>query len=179
MKHSKHTKHFASRWGFILARRSAPPSAWPTSGASQQAGQQRRRGVPDRLSAVRGHLQPGRPAGGVCDGTAAGTGTLGAYENAWATRGKGMGKAGGGSAGCRWRVRSALPSATPSSSSYILKALVDSVRGTLLHADTASWFGRSLRDAFFRHPVSCDRRGRHAADAIPRRAQHRKRPIRS
>ena len=44
-------------------------------------------------------------------------------------------------AGCPWRGRCASPSATRVIVTYILKALVDSVAGTLMTTDTAAWFG--------------------------------------
>ena len=74
-------------------------------------------------------------------GRHAATGTLGAYEKAWSTRGKGAGKAGGllGWLPLAGSLCIALGYAVIVT--YILKALVDSLVGTLMTADTASWFG--------------------------------------
>ena len=73
-------------------------------------------------------------------GRAAGTGTLGAYEMAWGTRGKKMGTVG--------RILGWMPLIGSLCIaigyavivSYVLKALVDSVLGTLMTANTADWF---------------------------------------
>ena len=63
-------------------------------------------------------------------GRRAGTGTLGAYENAWATRGKNAGQAGRASRrGCRWRVRMCIAIGYAVIVTYMLKALVDSAAG--------------------------------------------------
>ena len=74
-------------------------------------------------------------------GRRAATGTLGAYENAWATRGRSAGKAGGllGWAPLAGSMCIAIGYAVIVT--YILKALVDSLLGTLMTADAAAWFG--------------------------------------
>ena len=95
MKHSKHTKHFASRWGFILAS------------VGSAVGMANVWGFPNKLGSNGGGAflivyllfvfifsHVALPAE-FAMGRHAATGTLGAYEKAWATRGKGMGKAGG------------------------------------------------------------------------------------
>ena len=116
MKHSKHTKHFASRWGFILAS------------VGSAVGMANVWGFPNKLGSNGGGAfllvyllfvfifsHVALPAE-FAMGRRAATGTLGAYENAWATRGKKMGKASDFSAGCRWQARCASQSATRSSS---------------------------------------------------------------
>ncbi|MFR6394996.1 MAG: hypothetical protein ACLUNQ_07840 [Oscillospiraceae bacterium] len=65
-------------------------------------------------------------------GRRAGTGTLGAYENAWATRGKSMGKAGGLLGWLPLAGSLCIAIGYAVIVTYILKALVDSVVGTLM-----------------------------------------------
>ena len=102
MKHTKNAKSFASRWGFILAS------------VGSAVGMANVWGFPHKLGANGGGAflliyllfvfifsYVGLPAE-FAMGRRAATGTLGAYENAWATRGKNMGKAGSG----RWGRRS-------------------------------------------------------------------------
>ncbi len=140
MKHSKNTKSFASRWGFILAS------------VGSAVGMANVWGFPNKMGSNGGGAflliyllfvcifsYVGLPAE-FAMGRRAGTGTLGAYENAWATRGKNAGKAG--------RVLGWLPLAGSLCIAigyavivtYVLKALVDSLLGTLLIADAAVWF---------------------------------------
>ena len=93
-KHAK-TKSFASRWGFILAS------------VGSAVGMANVWGFPNKMGANGGGAflliyllfvfifsYVGLPAE-FAMGRRAATGTLGAYQNAWATRGKNMGKAGG------------------------------------------------------------------------------------
>ena len=88
MKHSKHTKHFASRWGFILAS------------VGSAVGMANVWGFPNKLGSNGGGAfllvyllfvfifsHVALPAE-FAMGRRAATGTLGAYENAWATRQK-------------------------------------------------------------------------------------------
>ena len=91
----KNTKNFGTRWGFILAS------------VGSAVGMANVWGFPNKLGSNGGGAflliyllfvfifsYVGLPAE-FAMGRRAGTGTLGAYEGAWATRGKGMGKAGG------------------------------------------------------------------------------------
>ena len=105
-------------------------------------------------------------------GRRAGTGTLGAYENAWATRSKGMGKAGGllGWLPLAGSLCIALGYAVIVT--YILKALVDSVAGTLMTADTAAWFGEFSSTPFSVVPLPYHCGGGDAADPVFGRPQH-------
>ena len=133
-------KGFASRWGFILAS------------VGSAVGMANVWGFPNKLGSNGGGAfllvyllfivifsYVGLPAE-FSVGRAAGTGTLGAYEMAWSTRGK--------KAGTLGRVIGWLPLAGSMCIaigyavivSYVLKALVDSVLGTLMTADTAAWF---------------------------------------
>lgn len=91
----KNTKNFASRWGFILAS------------VGSAVGMANVWGFPNKLGSNGGGAflliyllfvfifsYVGLPAE-FAMGRHAATGTLGAYEKAWSTRGKGAGKAGG------------------------------------------------------------------------------------
>ncbi len=140
MKHKKNTKSFASRWGFILAS------------VGSAVGMANVWGFPSKLGSNGGGAflliyllfvfifsYVGLPAE-FAMGRRAATGTLGAYENAWATRGKTPGKIGGllGWLPLAGSLCIALGYAVIVT--YILKALADSLLGTLLTADTATWF---------------------------------------
>ena len=137
----KNTKNFASRWGFILAS------------VGSAVGMANVWGFPNKLGSNGGGAflliyllfififsYVGLPAE-FAMGRHAATGTLGAYEKAWSTRGKGAGKVGGllGWLPLAGSLCIALGYAVIVT--YILKALVDSLVGTLMTADTASWFG--------------------------------------
>jgi len=74
-------------------------------------------------------------------GRRAATGTLGAYENAWATRGKTAGKVGGLLAWLPLAGSLCIALGYAVIVTYILKALVDSLVGTLMSADAGAWFG--------------------------------------
>ena len=69
------------------------------------------------------------------------TGTLGAYENAWATRGKTAGKVGGLLAWLPLAGSLCIALGYAVIVTYILKALVDSLVGTLMSADAGALFG--------------------------------------
>ena len=141
MKHSKHTKHFASRWGFILAS------------VGSAVGMANVWGFPNKLGSNGGGAflivyllfvfifsHVALPAE-FAMGRHAATGTLGASEMARATRGKKMGKAGGLLGWLPLAGSLCIAIGYAIIVAYILKALVDSVVGTLMTADTASWFG--------------------------------------
>ena len=95
MKHQKSTRSFASRWGFILAS------------VGSAVGMANVWGFPNKLGSNGGGAflliyllfvfifsYVGLPAE-FAMGRRAATGTLGAYRNAWATRGETAGKVGG------------------------------------------------------------------------------------
>ena len=63
------------------------------------------------------------------------------YQKAWSTRGKGAGKAGGLLGWLPLAGSLCIAFGYAVIVTYILKALVDSLVGTLMTADTASWFG--------------------------------------
>lgn len=73
-------------------------------------------------------------------GRRAKTGTLGAYEMAWASRNKSLGKAGGLLAWLPLAGSMCIALGYAVIISYILKAFTDSVSGTLMTTDTAVWF---------------------------------------
>ena len=80
-------------------------------------------------------------------GRRAGTGTLGAYEMAWGTRKKRLGKAGGILGWLPLAGSMCIAIGYAVIIAYVLKALTDSLTGTLMTADTAAWFeGFSLAD---------------------------------
>ena len=139
-KHAK-TKSFASRWGFILAS------------VGSAVGMANVWGFPNKMGSNGGGAflliyllfvaifsYVGLPAE-FAMGRRAGTGTLGAYESAWATRGKAMGKAGGILGWLPLAGSLCIAIGYAVIVTYVLKALVDSVLGTLLTADAATWFG--------------------------------------
>ena len=137
----KNTKNFASRWGFILAS------------VGSAVGMANVWGFPNKLGSNGGGAflliyllfvfifsYVGLPAE-FAMGRHAATGTLGAYEKAWSTRGKGAGNAGGLLGWLPLAGSLCIAFGYAVIVTYILKALVDSLVGTLMTADTASWFG--------------------------------------
>ena len=136
----EHTKHFASRWGFILAS------------VGSAVGMANVWGFPNKMGSNGGGAFlliyllfvvifsfVGLPAE-FAMGRRSGTGTLGSYENAWATRGKTMGKVGGLLGWLPLAGSMCIAIGYAVIVTYVLKALVDSVLGTLMHTDTAAWF---------------------------------------
>ena len=68
------------------------------------------------------------------------TGTLGSYKNAWATRGKAMGKVGGTLGWLPLAGSLCIALGYAVIIAYVLKAFCGSVTGELMTADTAAWF---------------------------------------
>ena len=137
----KSTRNFASRWGFILAS------------VGSAVGMANVWGFPNKLGSNGGGAflliylmfvvifsYVGLPAE-FAMGRRAATGTLGAYENAWATRGKTAGKGGGLLAWLPLAGSLCIALGYAVIVTYILKALVDSLVGTLMSADAGAWFG--------------------------------------
>ena len=131
---------FHSRWGFILAS------------VGSAVGMANVWGFPNKLGCNGGGAflliylffififsYVGLPAE-FAVGRRARTGTLGAYEAAWSTRGKKAGKIGGllGWLPLIGSLCIALGYAVIVS--YVLKALFNSVTGSLMTVDTATWF---------------------------------------
>ena len=140
MKHSKNTKSFASRWGFILAS------------VGSAVGMANVWGFPNKMGSNGGGAflliyllfivifsSVALPAE-FAMGRRAGTGTLGAYENAWATRSQKAGRLGGLLGWLPLAGSMCIAIGYAVIVTYILKALVDSVLGTLMHGDAAVWF---------------------------------------
>ena len=136
----KSTRNFASRWGFILAS------------VGSAVGMANVWGFPNKLGSNGGGAflliylmfvvifsYVGLPAE-FAMGRRAATGTLGAYENAWATRGKTAGKVGGLLAWLPLTGSLCIALGYAVIVTYILKALVDSLVGTLMSADAGAGF---------------------------------------
>ncbi len=137
----KSTRNFASRWGFILAS------------VGSAVGMANVWGFPNKLGSNGGGAflliylmfvvifsYVGLPAE-FAMGRRAATGTLGAYENAWATRGKTAGKVVGLLAWLPLAGSLCIALGYAVIVTYILKALVDSLVGTLMSEDAGAWFG--------------------------------------
>ena len=73
-------------------------------------------------------------------GRRAKTGTLGSYREAWATRGAGMGKAGGLLGWLPLAGSMCIAIGYAVIISYVLKAFWDSITGTVMTVDTGVWF---------------------------------------
>ena len=140
MKDQKNTKSFKSRWGFILAS------------VGSAVGMANVWGFPNKMGSNGGGAFlliyllfvlifsfVGLPAE-FAMGRRAATGTLGAYENAWATRGKNAGKTGAVLGWLPLAGSLCIAIGYAVIVTYVLKALVDSVVGTLMTADAAAWF---------------------------------------
>lgn len=140
MKHQKNTRSFASRWGFILAS------------VGSAVGMANVWGFPNKLGSNGGGAflliyllfviifsYVGLPAE-FAMGRRAATGTLGAYRSAWATRGEKAGVVGGALGWLPLAGSLCIAIGYAVIVTYVLKALVDSLTGTLMTADTAAWF---------------------------------------
>ncbi len=125
----KSVKRFSTRWGFILAS------------VGSAVGMANVWGFPNKMGSNGGgaFLYVGLPAE-FAMGRRAATGTLGAYENAWATRGKNAGKTGAALGWLPLAGSLCIAIGYAVIVTYVLKALVDSVVGTLMTADAAVWF---------------------------------------
>ena len=134
----KTTSSFASRWGFILAS------------VGSAVGMANVWGFPNKMGSNGGGAflliyllfvfifsYVGLPAE-FAMGRRAATGTLGTYRSAWATRGK---KAGAIIGWLPLAGSMCIAIGYAVIVTYVLKALIDSLVGTLMSADTAAWFG--------------------------------------
>ena len=139
-QHTDRSKSFGSRWGFILAS------------VGSAVGMANVWGFPNKLGSNGGGAfllvylffvivfsYVGLPAEFVI-GRCAGTGTLGAYQYAWATRGEKAGKAGGLLAWLPLAGSLCIAIGYAIIIAYILKAFADSLFGNLMTVDTAAWF---------------------------------------
>ena len=140
MSKSKNAKRFGTRWGFILAS------------VGSAVGMANVWGFPNKM---------GQNGGGAflliyllfvvlfgcialpaefAVGRWAGTGTLGSYARAWRSRSPKAEKAGGALGWLPLAGSMCIAIGYAVIVSYVLKALVDSVTGTLMTVDTTSWF---------------------------------------
>ena len=145
---TKHKKSFGSRWGFILA------SVGSAVGMANVWGFPNKMGTNGGGAFLLVYLlfvvifsYVGLPAE-FAIGRRAGTGTLGAYAYAWGTRGKKAGKVGGALGWLPLAGSLCIAIGYSVIVAYVLKALADSVTGTLMHADTAAWFASFSQTGF-------------------------------
>lgn len=131
---------FASRWGFILAS------------VGSAVGMANVWGFPNEMGSNGGGAfllvylffififsYVGLPAE-FAIGRRARTGTLGSYENAWSSRSKSAGKAGGILAWLPLAGSMCIAIGYAVIVSYVLKALFDSLTGTLMTVNAGTWF---------------------------------------
>lgn len=144
----KHKKSFGSRWGFILA------SVGSAVGMANVWGFPNKMGTNGGGAFLLVYLlfvvifsYVGLPAE-FAIGRRAGTGTLGAYAYAWGTRGKKAEKVGGVLGWLPLAGSLCIAIGYSVIVAYVLKALVDSLTGTLMHADTAEWFASFSQTGF-------------------------------
>lgn len=142
MSNEKKHKHggFMSRWGFILAS------------VGSAVGMANVWGFPNKMGTNGGGAflliylffififsYVGLPSEFAL-GRRSKTGTLGSYKNAWSTRGEAAGKAGGLLGWLPLAGSLCIAIGYAIIVSYVLKALVSSVAGTLMTVDAGSWF---------------------------------------
>lgn len=138
--HQQHERKFGSRWGFILAS------------VGSAVGMANVWGFPGKLGSNGGGAflllyiffvflfsLVGLPAE-FAIGRRARTGTLGAYANAWSTRGEKMGRAGGLIAWLPLAGSMCIAVGYAVIVAYVLKALFNSLTGTLMEVEAVSWF---------------------------------------
>ena len=136
----QHERKFGSRWGFILAS------------VGSAVGMANVWGFPSKLGSNGGGAFlliylffvflfsfVGLPAE-FAIGRRSKTGTLGSYQNAWSTRGESAGKAGGLLAWLPLAGSMCIAVGYAVIVSYVLKALVNSLTGSLMHTDPSAWF---------------------------------------
>ena len=139
-KHKDHEHKFGSRWGFILAS------------VGSAVGMANVWGFPSKMGSNGGGAflliyllfvflfsYVGLPAE-FAIGRWARTGTLGSYRNAWKTRGENMGKAGGLLGWLPLAGSMCIAVGYAVIVAYVLKALFDSLTGTLMQVPSTEWF---------------------------------------
>lgn len=135
-----HERKFRSRWGFILAS------------VGSAVGMANVWGFPSKMGSNGGGAflliylffvflfgYVGLPAE-FAIGRRARTGTLGSYKNAWSTRGEKAGKAGGLLGWLPLAGSMCIAVGYAVIVAYVLKALFDSVTGTLMEVNAGEWF---------------------------------------
>ncbi len=137
---NKASRSFSGRWGFIL------------SAVGSAVGMANVWGFPAKMGSYGGSafliaylifvalFSAVGLAAEYSIGRRARTGTLGAYAEAWRTRGKGMGRAGGVLGWLPLAGSMCIALGYAVIIAYVLKAFFDSVTGDLMTVDTASWF---------------------------------------
>ena len=136
----KSSKKFASRWGFLLA------AVGSAVGMANVWGFPAKMGTNGGFAFLIAYLifvalfSAVGLAAEYAIGRRARTGTLGAYKNAWATRGQLPGKVGGAVGWLPLLGSLCIALGYAVIISYVLKALFDSLSGQLMQVDTAVWF---------------------------------------
>ena len=173
MKHQKSTRSFASRWGFILASVGSAVGMANVWGFPNKLGSNGGGGIPADLPAICLYLQLCRPSGGIRHGAAGGHRHPGGLPQCLGHPWRNSREGG--------RVLGWLPLAGSLCIAigyavivtYVLKALVDSLTGTLMTADAAAWFSSFFGAALFGGALSHHRSGGYPAYAVLWGAQHR------
>ena len=140
MEHKTKTAGFKSQWGFILAS------------VGSAVGMANVWGFPNKMGTNGGGAflfiylffififsYVGLPAE-FAIGRRSKTGTLGSYKNAWGTRGESAGKVGGLLGWLPLAGSMCIAIGYAVIVSYVLKALVSSLTGTLMTVDASIWF---------------------------------------
>ena len=139
MKEKKNAK-FATRWGFILAAVGSAVGMANVWGFPAKMGSN---GGGAFLVAYLFFVALFSVVGLSAEyaiGRRARTGTLGSYENAWATRSPAMGKAGGILGWLPLAGSMCIAIGYAVIISYVLKAFFQSITGELMSVDTGAWF---------------------------------------
>ena len=139
MDHKK-TAKFTSRWGFILSAVGSAVGMANVWGFPAKMGSN---GGGAFLVAYLFFVALFSVAGLAAEyaiGRRSRTGTLGSYRAAWATRGEGMGKAGGLLGWLPLAGSMCIAIGYAVIISYVLKAFFHSVTGELMTVDTGAWF---------------------------------------
>ena len=173
MKH-EHTKHFASRWGFILAS------------VGSAVGMANVWGFPNKMGSNGGGAflliyllfvfifsYVGLPAEFAMGRHVPATGTLGRLRerlgHPWQDH---AGKVGGLLGWLPLAGSMCIAIGYAVIVTYVLKALVDSLLGTLMTTDTAAWFGSFSAQPYSVIPYPHHCGGGHPADSVPGGTQH-------
>ena len=136
----KSNKKFASRWGFLLA------AVGSAVGMANVWGFPAKMGSNGGFAFLIAYLifvalfSTVGLAAEYAIGRRSRTGTLGSYKKAWATQGNACGKIGGAVGWLPLIGSLCIALGYAAIVSYVLKALFDSLTGTMMNTDTALWF---------------------------------------
>jgi len=136
----KNNKKFASRWGFLLA------AVGSAVGMANVWGFPAKMGSNGGFAFLIAYLifvalfSTVGLAAEYAIGRRSRTGTLGSYKKAWATQGNACGKIGGAVGWLPLIGSLCIALGYAAIVSYVLKALFDSLTGTMMNTDTALWF---------------------------------------